>query len=471
MKNKKYFPKDFLWGGALAANQVEGATREEGKGWSTADALPDGVFGGTTIPPTKDHLKYEAVDFYHRYKEDIKLFAEMGFKTLRISIAWTRIYPLGTERQPNQKGLEFYDSLIDELLSHNIEPLITLSHYEMPLHLAVEYNGWEDRRTIDAFMKFSKTVMTRYKEKVKYWLTFNEINMTLHAPFNGAGLINVEDKSAVYQAIHHQFVASSKVTKMGHEINSNFMIGCMLAGGPMYPLTSDPDDVIAAMKEDRYSLFFGDVHARGEYPSYMNRFFEENNIEIDITDEDSKILEYTVDFISLSYYQSYTATADEELNIKSRGNILSAVKNPHLKESEWGWQIDSQGLRYVLNQFWERWQLPLFIVENGLGAKDKLIKNSDKNYSVKDNYRIDYIKKHLLQLHEALVDGVEVLGYTSWGPIDIVSNSTSELAKRYGFIYVDRHNDFTGSFERYKKKSFYWYKDVIETNGSKLFES
>lgn len=464
------FPEKFMWGGALAANQVEGAVREDGKGWSTADALPDGVFGKHVIPPTKEHLKYEAIDFYHRYKEDVQLFAEMGFEVLRISIAWSRIFPNGDDKQPNEAGLKFYDDLLDELHRYGIEPLVTLSHYEMPLHLATEYNGWADRRVIDYFAHFAEVVFHRYRDKVNYWLTFNEINMILHAPFNGGGVMHDADQTTLYQAIHHQFVASALVTKIGHEINPGFQIGCMIAGGPMYPLTPHPNDMIKAMEEDRYSLFFGDVHTRGKYPNYMKRFFRENNIQLDITEEDEAILQNTVDFISLSYYMSYCATGDEEKNEKARGNILSAVKNPYLSESDWGWQIDPQGLRYVLNQFWDRYQLPLFIVENGLGARDVLVPNGQGGYTVEDDYRIDYLQQHLIQMHEAIKDGVEVMGYTSWGPIDIVSNSTSELEKRYGFIYVDRHNDFSGSFKRYKKKSFNWYKEVIRSNGASLLD-
>ncbi len=470
-KTNNNFPENFLWGGALAANQCEGAADLDGKGYSTADALAQGVFGGYSIPPKAQYQKKEAIDFYHRYKQDIALFAQMGFRVLRISIAWSRIFPNGDDFEPNEKGLQFYDDLLDELHKYNIEPLVTLSHYEMPLHLATEYNGWANRKLIDIFARYATTIFERYKNKVRYWLTFNEINMILHAPFNGGGIMGDHktiDKSTLYQGVHNQLVASALVTKLGHEINPEFEIGCMVAGGPMYPLSPKPDDIIAAMEEDRYTLFFADVHARGKYPAYMARYFEENGIELDITSEDEEILKNTVDFISFSYYMSYCATGDEELKKLSRGNILSAVKNPYLEESQWGWQIDPQGLRFTLNQLYDRYQLPLFIVENGFGARDVLVEDKEGGFTVNDDYRIDYMAKHLSQVKEAIRDGVEVMGYTSWGPIDIVSNSTGEIAKRYGFIYVDRHDDYTGTFARYKKKSFEWYRNIIASNGADL---
>lgn len=465
------FPQGFLWGGALAANQCEGAAMEDGKGLSTADALTGGVFGEPEIPPRGFYLKKEAVDFYHHYPEDIRMFQEMGFGVLRLSISWARIFPNGDDGTPNEKGLEFYDRVIDELLSRGIQPLITLSHYEMPLHLAQEYGGWADRRVIRLFARYAETVFTRYKEKVKYWLTFNEINMMLHAPFNGGGVkgkAEEMDQSLLYQAIHHQLVASAYVTKLGHRINPKFQIGCMIAGSPMYPLTCNPDDVLEAMRQDRRSLFFGDVHARGKYPAYMKRYFREHDIRLQMEKEDEEILKNTVDFISFSYYMSYCATADEEKNIKARGNIMSAVKNPYLKESQWGWQIDPKGLRYILNQLYDRYQLPLFIVENGLGARDELVQDASGEWTVEDDYRIDYLNSHLLQVAEAIEDGVEILGYTSWGCLDLVSNTSNQMSKRYGFIYVDRDDNGNGTMKRYKKKSFEWYKKVIETNGASL---
>lgn len=474
MTERNLFPNDFYWGGAIAANQCEGAVLEDGKKWSTADALPDGVFGDVMIPPREEYLKKEGIDFYHRYKEDIALFGELGFKMLRVSLAWTRIFPDGDEKEPNEKGLQYYDDLFAELAKYQIEPLVTISHYEMPLNLAVKYGGWANRRLIDFYLHFAETVFRRYKDKVKYWLTFNEINMILHAPFNGGGIQGdplTMEKQELYQAAHYQFVASARATKMGHEINPKFQIGCMIAGSPCYPLTPAPDDVLAALEKDRRTLFFADVHARGCYPGYMERYFAENHIDLEITEQDREDLKNTVDFISLSYYSSDCAAADPGKQIKARGNIASAIKNPYLQVSDWGYQIDPKGLRYILNQLYDRYQLPLFIVENGMGFKDQLVTDENGGYTVKDHYRMEFFRQHLLQVSEALKDGVPVLGYTSWAPIDIVSNSECQMEKRYGFIYVDRNDKGEGTLERYRKQSFYWYQEVIKTNGESLVKA
>ncbi|MDK2780322.1 MAG: 6-phospho-beta-glucosidase [Trichococcus sp.] len=465
------FPKGFLWGGATAANQYEGAYNVDGKGLSVQDVTPQGGFGPITDGPTPDNMKLEGIDFYHRYKEDIALFAEMGFKTYRTSIAWTRIFPNGDEAEPNEAGLQFYDDLFDELAKYGIEPLITLSHYETPLHLSREYDGWVNRKMIGFYENYVRTVFTRYKDKVKYWLTFNEINSIIHAPFMSGGIATAPEKLSkkdLYQAVHHELVASALATKIGHEINPDFQIGCMVLAMPTYPLTAHPDDVIAAMEAERQNYFFSDVHVRGAYPGYMKRYFRENGIELDITPEDEEILKNTVDFISFSYYMSSTQTADESKKVKGTGNILGGVMNPYLEASEWGWQIDPKGLRIVLNDFWDRYQKPLFIVENGLGAVDELVTGEDGQPTVNDDYRINYLNDHLVQVAEAIADGVDLMGYTTWGCIDLVSASTAELKKRYGFIYVDRHDDGSGTLNRYKKKSFNWYKEVIATNGASL---
>ncbi|HDR2679567.1 TPA: 6-phospho-beta-glucosidase [Enterobacter mori] len=461
----KTFPDDFLWGGAVAANQVEGAYLEDGKGLSTSDVQPQGVFGPVVERVAGDSgIKDVAIDFYHRYPEDIKLFAEMGFSCLRVSIAWTRIFPNGDEQAPNEAGLAFYDRLFDELAAHDITPLVTLSHYEMPWGLVKQYGGWGSRQTITFFERYARTVFARYGEKVKLWLTFNEINMSLHAPMTGVGLPETSSKGEVYQAIHHQLVASALAVKACHEIIPDAKIGNMLLGGLMYPLTCKPEDVLEALQENRAWQFFGDVQCRGAYPGYMLRFFRDSGIQIDITDADREALKSTVDFISFSYYMTGCVTTDEELNQQARGNILSMVPNPHLASSEWGWQIDPVGLRTLLNVLWDRYQKPLFIVENGLGAKDK----PDADGVVQDDYRISYLNDHLVQVREAIDDGVEVMGYTSWGPIDLVSASKAELSKRYGFIYVDRDDSGKGTLARSRKKSFYWYKEVIATKGASL---
>lgn len=465
------FPKNFLWGGAVAANQCEGAYQEDGKGLSVQDVLPRGIRGSRTKLPTEENLKLEAIDFYHRYPQDIKMFAEMGFKVFRTSIAWSRIFQKGDEEQPNEAGLEFYDRVFEECRKYGIEPLVTLSHYETPLYLAETYNGWTDRRMIGFYERYVRTVFKRYRGKVKYWLTFNEINSLLHAPFMSGGIANMQGltEQDLYQAAHHELVASALATKIGHEMMPDAMIGCMILSMPTYPLTPSPDDVIAAMDAEHRNYFYGDVHVRGKYPGYMKRYFREHGIQIQFAPEDEEILKNTVDFVSFSYYMSVCATSDPEKQKKGLGNLLGGVPNPTLKASDWGWQIDPKGLRYVLNMFYDRYQKPLFIVENGLGAVDVLNEDENGNKTVEDDYRIQYLKDHLIQVGEAVQDGVEIMGYTSWGCIDVVSASTAELKKRYGYIYVDRNDDGTGTMERYKKKSFYWYQKVIESNGEVLY--
>lgn len=465
------FPKEFLWGGAVAANQCEGAYDEDGKGLSTQDVTPHGIMAPRTEAPTPDNMKLAGIDFYHRYKEDIKLFAEMGFKVFRTSIAWSRIFPKGDEDTPNEKGLQFYDDLFDECLKYGMELLVTISHYETPLHLSKTYDGWVNRKMIGFYENYVRTIFNRYGKKVKYWLTFNEINSVLHQPFLSGAIYTEKEalsKQELYQAVHHELVASALATKIGHEIMPDAKIGCMILSMPTYPLTPAPDDIIKVMESTHMNDFFGDVHVRGCYPGYMKRYFRENNIEIQFEPGDEEILKNTVDFVSFSYYMSICDTANPDKQAKGQGNLMGGVPNPYLESSEWGWQIDPKGLRYILNYYYDRYQKPLFIVENGLGAVDRLVKNENGVLTVEDDYRIEYLKKHLLQVEEAIKDGVEIMGYTSWGCIDLVSASTAELKKRYGFIYVDRNDDGTGTLERYKKKSFYWYKDVIATNGEAL---
>lgn len=465
------FPEGFLWGGAVAANQCEGAYKEDGKGLSIQDVLPRGIRGERTSVPIEDNKKLAGIDFYHRYREDIRLFAEMGFKVFRTSIAWSRIFPNGDETEPNEKGLEFYDRVFDECHKYGIEPLVTISHYETPLYLAEQYNGWANRKMIGIYERYVRTLFERFGGKVKYWLTFNEINSVLHAPFMSGGIHTPAEKlteQELYQAVHHELVASALATKTAHEMMPDAKIGCMILSMPMYPLTPSPDDMIQVMEEEHKNYFFGDVHVRGTYPGYMKRYFRDHHIQIHFEPEDEEILKHTVDFVSFSYYMSVCATADKEKQKKGNGNLLGGVPNPTLTASQWGWQIDPKGLRYVLNMFYDRYQKPLFVVENGLGAVDVLTEDVHGNKTVEDDYRIQYLHDHLVQLREAVEDGVEVLGYTTWGCIDLVSASTAELRKRYGFIYVDRNDDGSGTLDRYKKKSFYWYQKVIESNGGIL---
>lgn len=459
------FPESFSWGGAVAANQVEGAYDIGSKGLSTSDLTPQGLLGPIVERTPGDAcIKDVAIDFYHRFAQDIALFAEMGFTVLRASIAWSRIFPDGDEAEPNEDGLAFYDRLFDEMAKHRIQPLVTLSHYEMPYSLVKKHGGWGNRYTIDCFERYATTVFKRYRHKVKYWLTFNEINISLHEPFTGVGLPRDSSRQQIYQAIHHQLVASAKAVKACHDIIPDAKIGNMLLGGILYPLTCKPADVMKCLMQNREWQFFGDVQVRGAYPSYMGRTLKDLGITLDISEEDLHALKETVDFVSFSYYMSGCSSADENEIAKARGNILDLIPNPYLQSSEWGWQIDPEGLRYLLNVLYDRYQKPLFIVENGLGAKDKL----EADGSINDDYRIQYLNDHLVQVAEALEDGVEVLGYTSWGPIDLVSASKAEMSKRYGFIYVDRDDKGCGSLERRRKKSFYWYTDIIKSKGEQL---
>ena len=485
--NFNKFPKDFLWGGALAANQCEGGYKEGGKGLTTVDLCPAGENRRKVMEGKIDILRpiegeyypsHESIDFYHRFREDIALFAEMGFKCFRTSIAWTRIFPNGDDECANEEGLRFYDDLFDELLKYNIEPVVTLSHFEMPYHLVKAYGGWKNRKVIDFFVKYAETVMKRYRDKVKYWMTFNEINnqKNYKYPLFGytcSGVIFEQEENpeeCMYQVVHHELVASALATKIAHEMMPEAKIGCMVLNIPIYPLTPHPDDMIEVMERRHMNDFFLDVHVRGRYPGYMKRYFKEHKIQVQFAPEDEEILKHTVDFISFSYYMSICASADPDQGEAGRGNLMGGVMNPYLEASEWGWQIDPKGLRYALNEMYDRYQKPLFIVENGLGAVDELVEGKDGKLTVEDDYRIAYLKEHLLQVEEAIEDGVEIMGYTSWGCIDLVSASTAELRKRYGYIYVDRNDDGTGTLNRYKKKSFYWYQKVIESNGEILHQ-
>ncbi|MCK3935273.1 6-phospho-beta-glucosidase [Streptococcus suis] len=482
----KQFPKGFLWGGATAANQYEGGWNLGGRGPATSDTYiavdPDkrkdmSHFGK---PVSRADVEFALADqeglypkrwgsdFYHRYKEDIALFAEMGFKTFRLSIAWSRIFPKGDELEPNEEGLAFYDAVFNELNKYGIEPLVTLSHYEFPLHLALEYGGWKNRKVIEFFVRYAETVFKRYQGKVKYWLTFNEINILGMVGYLSGGLLFEDGKNdleAMYQAVHHQFIASSLATKAAHEIDPENKVGCMLARMENYAATCNPDDVLAALKKDQENLFYTDVQVRGAYPSYMKRFFKENNIQVVFEPGDETILkQYPVDFMSFSYYMTSITRALPDKDKATAGNLILGEANPYLEASDWGWQIDPVGLRITLNKLYDRYQVPLFIVENGLGALDKV----EADGSIQDSYRIAYLEKHIQQMYEAIEDGVELMGYTPWGCIDLVSASTSEMSKRYGFIYVDADDQGKGSFDRSRKASFYWYKDVIASNGANV---
>jgi len=477
----KKLRSDFLWGGATAANQFEGAWDVDGKGPSTSDMCTNGshktpkritrqIEEGTLYP------SHEAIDFYHHYKEDIALFAEMGFKTFRLSIAWTRIFPTGMEEKPNEAGLAFYDRVFDECLKYGIEPLVTISHYEMPFALTETFNGWAGRECIDLFVRYCEVLFERYKDKVKYWLTFNEINggtMPM-GNFLSLGILNegtselinqVDNQQLRYQALHHQLVASAKVVKIAHENYPQFQMGNMICFITMYPFSCNPDDILETQKNMQMTNWFcSDIQVRGTYPYYAKRFFEENNIIIKMEDDDVEVLKGgCVDFYTFSYYMS-NCVAKNPTSEQVSGNVMGGLKNPYLKASDWGWQIDPKGLRYTLNEIYARYEIPLMVVENGLGAYDKI----EEDGSINDDYRIDYLKEHIEQMKEAVSDGVDLMGYTPWGCIDLVSASTGEMAKRYGFIYVEKYDDGTGTLARRKKKSFDWYKKLIASNGENI---
>lgn len=472
------FREDFLWGGATAANQCEGGYNEGGRGLANVDVIPHGqdrfaVMAGKQkmFDFDADHFypAKEAIDMYHRYKEDIALFAEMGFKTYRLSIAWSRIFPMGDESEPNEEGLRFYEDLFRECRKYGIEPLVTITHFDIPMHLIEEYGGWRNRKVIDFYENLCNVIFRRYKGLVKYWLTFNEINIILHLPFMGAGLYFEEgenEEQVKYQAAHHELVASAIATRIAHEVDPENQVGCMLAAGKFYPYSPDPKDMLEAQQRDQENYFFIDVQSRGEYPAYALKRLEREGVTIQMEEGDLELLkEHTVDFISFSYYSSRVASANPEKIDRSAGNVMASVKNPYLEESEWGWQIDPLGLRITMNDIYDRYQKPLFIVENGLGAKD----TPDENGYVEDDYRIAYLAEHIKAMKDAVeLDGVDLMGYTTWGCIDLVSASTGEMSKRYGFIYVDRDDQGNGTLNRSKKKSFDWYKKVIASNGEDL---
>ncbi len=471
-------PKEFLWGGATAANQAEGGMLEGGRGLTNTDLLPSGKNRKAIAFGTLDNLERrsdyfypseEAIDMYHHYLEDIQLLAKMGLKVYRMSLSWTRIFPNGDDETPNEEGLIFYERIFKELKKYEIKPLVTLAHFDVPVALIKKYGGWRDRRMVDAYVNYATTVFSRYKGLVNHWLTINEINILLHQPFVGGGLIFKEGdniEQIKYQAAHHQLVASARATKIAHEIDDNNLVGCMLAGGSHYPYTCRPKDYLEAIHRDNGEYFFIDVQARGYYPRYALKKFERENIELSVETEDKQVLiDGIVDFVSFSYYCSRTVSGYDEDYATTTGNLFKSIRNPNLASTEWGWQIDPLGLRSSLNMLYNRYQKPLFIVENGLGAVD--IPNTD-GY-VEDDYRIEYTRQHIQAFKEAVeIDGVELMGYTTWGILDVTAASTGQMSKRYGFIYVDRDDQGKGTLKRVPKKSYYWYKEVIASNGEVL---
>lgn len=479
--------KDFLWGGAISANQVEGAWNIDGKGMSVADVATfkphvdvtdykahNTVTSEMIAQARKDseikwYPKRRGIDFYHKYKEDIQLFAEMGFKALRISIAWTRLFPDGEETEVNGAGIAFYKNVFKELKKYDIEPIVTLSHYEMPLALSEKYNGWVDRKLVDLFVNYAEVCFKEFGEYVKYWLTFNEIDSVGRHPFTTAGI--VEDKcigysleEAVYQALHHQYVAAALATKLCHELIPGSQMGCMLTKLTTYPNTCKPEDVLLSFQSNINNYSHADIQIFGEYPTLYKQQLKNKGIKIQKEAEDDKLLkQYTADYLAFSYYMSRTESSDPTLE-QTSGNTIMGVKNPYLPSTEWGWQIDPVGLKISLLELQDRYNVPLIIVENGMGAKDEVTSDG----KIHDGYRIDYIKQHIKEIKEAVEAGVDLFGYTSWAPIDLISVSTSQMSKRYGYIYVDQDDLGIGTLKRRKKDSFYWYQQVIESNGQNL---
>lgn len=469
--------KDFLWGGATAANQCEGGWKEGGRGKAVVDVIPsgadrmpvmEGILDYRTLPENASYPGREAIGMYDYYKEDIALFAEMGFKCYRFSFSWSRIFPTGEETEPNREGLRFYDNLVNELLRYGIEPVVTLCHFDAPLALVEKYGSWKSRKMTEFFLRYCDAVFRHFKGRIRYWITFNEINMLMHLPFMGAGIRFEEGENKLkvkYQAAHHELTASAMAVKLAHEISRDFQVGCMLAAGSVYPYSCNPADVWESMKKDRENYFFIDVQVRGRYPEYAKKYMEQQGIQITMCKEDLELLqENTVDFIALSYYNSRCVRADGQ-GEASGGNVFASAKNPYLECSQWGWPIDPMGFRITLNALYDRYQKPLFVVENGLGAVDVL----QEDGTVLDDYRIDYLRSHIRAMIAAAdEDGVDVIGYTPWGCVDLVSATTGEMSKRYGFIYVDKNDDGEGTLKRLRKKSFYWYREVIASNGENL---
>lgn len=468
----KKFPKDFLWGSAISSSQSEGAWNHDGRGPSVYDYMPVGksryedflqhTYQDDTFFPNR-----KGIDFYHTYKEDIKLLAEMGCKAFRFSVSWSRIYPTGLEEKPNKKGIQFYENMIDELISYHIEPVVTILHYDIPLYLVEHYNGFASREVVDLYVKYAKTLFSYFKNKVKYWITINEINIMRYCPLD-AGIKDCPDNDLqiIFQSAHHQFIASAKAVIALHQMIPKAQVGMMLGYEPAYAKTCHPSDVLLAEKSESELLFFSDVQMLGYYPKTMQHYFKKNNIHIHMEDNDKQILyQGRCDFLAFSYYSSAVCShslSDQEK--ATRGNIIYGIDNPYLTKTQWGWTIDAMGLQTSLIRLYQKYHKPLFIVECGIGVKE-----SKKNDAmIEDDYRIAFFKEHLKQVKEAIDLGIEVMGFLTWSPIDMPSAATGELEKRYGFIYVDADSQGNGSYQRSKKKSFSWYQEIIKTNGFDL---
>ncbi|MBS4456620.1 6-phospho-beta-glucosidase [Tuanshanicoccus lijuaniae] len=464
---------DFLWGAAVAANQLEGAYLSDGRGVSNIDLLPygkdrlaiaKGEMHYTCVSEDAYYPSHNAIHFYDKMKQDIELLHELGLKCFRFSISWSRIFPTGLEENPNEKGLSFYDELISELEKYNIEPIVTITHFDVPKGLMDHCGSWRSREMVNHYLKFTRVLFERFKDRVKYWISFNEINMLLHKPFTAAGITFEENEAKeqiIYQAAHYQMVASAYATKQLHEIDKNAKMGCMLAAGEFYPYSCNPVDIRRAQKDNQKNYYFVDVQARGSYPRWALKKID--LLGIDISPSDIKVLrENTVDYISFSYYASRTSKEDVSDVDTNTGNAAGGVVNPYLKRSEWGWMIDPLGFRITINSIWDRYQKPLFVVENGLGAQDLI----DDHHQIEDDYRIEYLSQHISEMILCIEeDSIPIIGYTMWTAIDLVSASTGEMKKRYGLVYVDKDNEGNGTLRRVPKKSYSWYKKLIESSG------
>lgn len=483
-----HFPEGFLWGGATAANQVEGAWDEGGKGMTIQDCLPYREVGvadftkqfaytsadleaALSAGPEANYPKRRGIDFYHHYKDDIALFAEMGFKIFRMSISWSRIYTDPRDPEPNEEGIAYYEDMFRECRRHGIEPLVTLSHYDPPLALVTDMRGWYSRECVDLFEKYARTCFERFGKYVRYWLTFNEVDAMLRHAVTSGGLIEdrfpgMNFEQVIYQAMHHQMVASARAVKLCRELCPGAQVGCMMTRLCFYPFTCKPEDNLATQRRMRSIYRYVDIQVFGEYPRYLLKEMERKGIAIEKDPrDDEELREGTVDFVSFSYYMTSCMAADTTGLDMAPGNTVNGVKNPYLPSSEWGWQTDASGLRYSLVDLYDRFRKPLFIVENGLGARDTLTEDG----RVHDPYRASYLEEHVRAMSDAInVDGVDLMGYTWWGCIDLVSESTRQMSKRYGFVYVDVDDYGKGSYKRYKKDSFDYYRQVIASNGTNL---
>ena len=464
-KNFKAFPENFLWGASTSAYQVEGASLEDGKGPSCQDVKE--------IPVGTSDLTVCA-DQYHRYKEDIALMAEMGFKTYRFSVSWSRILPEGTGAI-NPKGIAYYNHIIDECLKYGIEPLVTMFHFDMPASLD-RRGSWSNRESVDWFVNFAKILFENYGDRVKYWLTINEQNMlTLFGPTIGTLTIPKGTENLLketYQQNHHMLVAQAKVMALCHEMIPNAKIGPAPNISIVYPATCKPKDVLAAQNFNALrNWLYLDMAVYGRYNDLSWAYLKEHDALPKFSEGDEQILKSGhPDFIGFNYYNSTTCQwSDSFEQIKDSSapldiaGMFEGAKNPYLPVTEFNWEIDPDGFRATIREIYSRYHLPMIITENGLGAYDKLTEDG----KIHDPYRIDFLRKHIEQMRLAIADGCDMMGYCPWSAIDLISTHEG-IVKRYGFIYVDRDEFDLKTLKRYRKDSFYWYKKVIASNGENL---